>query len=213
VTPCSMAIAANSAIITVVQRPFDLLKEVTRLVVVESWPQTQRPRPHHESRVSAALLLGRQTSAQHDVDGLVEGAASAPCLGPQLGRHVVIESQGCPHIMMPTKIASCCLGQEEIHCGRRFTSCMSERRRSCQAFRSALRRRCCYRSRGSRVMIRTGAAVAVRRLHLLEWLGNAAHRSMSQAAGLNEESKLERSMKRRARTASVFFRLSIADRK
>ena len=41
-----------------------------------------------------------QSATQRFIDDLSEGSASAPRLGPQLGRHIIIQGEGRPHALM-----------------------------------------------------------------------------------------------------------------
>lgn len=84
-------------------RAFDLLEQLTDVLVVEPGAELQRARLDDEGRAPLEVPPQRESQPQGLVDDLLERGASAAGLGFELRRHVIIESESRAHIMMLIK--------------------------------------------------------------------------------------------------------------
>jgi len=80
--------------------PFDLLKQLPRVVIVQARAQAQGSHPDYERPAGPQLRSRSQAQAQKMVHNLLERLARAPGFRSELCGHIVIESQGCSHILM-----------------------------------------------------------------------------------------------------------------
>jgi hypothetical protein len=83
-----------------VEGAFNLLDEFGDFVVTESWAKAQGSRLNLEGRKGSGLRANVQAGAQNAVHDLLEGLTGLAGFGAELGRYIVIESQGGSHIMM-----------------------------------------------------------------------------------------------------------------
>ncbi len=82
------------------ERAFNLLDEFPYVVVTEPGAQAEGPRFDFERRNRGSFGAGAQAEAEAVVHDLLDGLAGASRFGPELGRHIVLKSQGCSHILM-----------------------------------------------------------------------------------------------------------------
>ncbi len=81
-------------------RPFHLLQEDTYVVVIGTGIDAHILGAHSERLDGARLSPQRQAPAQRLVHNLLDWLSSTPCLGLELLGNILVERQGCSHIMM-----------------------------------------------------------------------------------------------------------------
>lgn len=82
------------------ERPLEMLHELTDPVVVYARSHPQRTRPDPEAADRPALDAEVQRRSQQVVDNDLEGLPCAADLRSQAGGDIVVERQGGSHILM-----------------------------------------------------------------------------------------------------------------
>ena len=83
------------------KRPLDLFEQRADVVQAQTGPE--RPevaRLHHEWGSVAGLKSGGEAATQGVVDDVAKRPAGSARLRFELRGHVIVESQGCAHILM-----------------------------------------------------------------------------------------------------------------